>query len=368
MKRYFTLFSCVFLLCIGAHAVNFDFKKNIAAASPNVSITGRALVGQDGSVRFDWDGVYLQTEFTGGSIAVGISDTKRDFFNVFIDDVWKKRIVVENHSPMHITLAEGLSKNNHKLKLQKCTEGSQGCTTVYGFYLAAGGSMKPVTPKKRLIEIIGDSYSCGYGVDAENAQAHFQPETEDCNKAYGCILARYFDADYVLIAHSGMGIARNYGDTLQVSQNNMTDRYLKIFDMAGTDTYNFKNYRPDLVTINLGTNDYSQGNIPTSKQLSDKYIQMIQNIRNEYGLIPIICIVPHSANTKLSEALTEVRNRISSLDKVFMTLPMPNIIVDQTDLGADFHPNYQGQRKIAMTLIPQICAFMNWPLQNKVIQ
>lgn len=353
---------------MATYAANLDFRKKIAATDPNISITGRTLVGQDGSVRFDWGGVYLQTEFTRGSIAVEISDTKRDFFNVFIDDVWKKKITIENHSPIRITLAEGLSEGPHRLKLQKCTEGSQGCTTVYGFYLNSGGNMRSVPPKKRLIEIIGDSYSCGYGVDSENSQAHFKPETEDCNKAYGCIIAHYFDADYVLIAHSGMGISRNYGDTVQVSQNNMTDRYLRIFDEAGTDVYDFENYRPDLVTINLGTNDYSLGKVPTSKELTDHYIQMLQNIRNHYGLVPILCIVPHSANNMLTDALTEVKNSVSQLSKVFMTVPMPNIITNETDLGADYHPNYQGQRKIAMTLIPQICAFMNWPLQNKIIK
>ena len=31
-------------------------------------------------------------------------------------------------------------------------------------------------------------------------------------------------------------------------------------------------------------------------------------------------------------------------------------------MGSDWHPNYQGQAKIAMTLIPQISAIMGWYL------
>lgn len=368
MKRYFEI--CCFLLILGYSSTlaKTPFGKKVAATNAAVSITGRTLTGTDGSVSFDWGGVYLQTFFTGGTIAVEMSDTKRDFFNVFIDDVWKEKIEVTGTSPKIITLAKNLSLGSHKLKLQKSTEGSQGCTTIYGFFLAANGKLGAVVAKKRLIEMIGDSYSCGYGVEAQSAQDHFKAETEDCNKAYGPIIASYFDADYVLIAHSGRGVARNYGDSLQVSPNNMNDLYLRVFDDAGTQPYNFSTYHPNLVTINLGTNDYSPGNIPTAQQLADNYLKLIQSVRSHYPSVPVLCIIPHSANKNLTTALDEVKTRISKLDKVFMTNPMPDIVTNNYDLGADFHPNYQGQRKIAMTLIPQISAIMSWPLENKIIK
>ena len=367
MKRSFKI--CCFLLILGYASViaKTQYGKKVAATSATISITGRTLAGTDGSVSFDWGGVYLQTFFTGGTIAVEMSDTKRDFFNVFIDDVWKEKIEVTGTSPKLVILAENLDSGNHKLKLQKSTEGSEGCTTIYGFFPAAKGQLSAVAAKKRLIEMIGDSYSCGYGVEA-NAQAHFKPETEDCNKAYGPIIASYFDADYVLIAHSGRGVARNYHDKDQVSQTNMNDLYLRIFDNAGTQLYTFNAYHPDLVTINLGTNDYSSGNIPTVQQLADNYLKLIQSVRSHYPSVPVLCIIPHSANKNLTTALDEVKTRISKLDRVFMSNPMPNIVTSAYDLGADSHPNYQGQRKIAMTLIPQISAIMSWPLENKIIK
>ena len=51
-----------------------------------------------------------------------------------------------------------------------------------------------------------------------------------------------------------------------------------------------------------------------------------------------------------------------------MANSLANIIVDNADLGSDWHPNYIGQRKIAMTLIPQISAIMGWQLSEDVVK
>ena len=67
----------------------------------------------------------------------------------------------------------------------------------------------------------------------------FKPQTENCNKAYACIIARYFGADYTLIAHSGRGAARNYGDKNATSQNTMADRVANTFDEAAEPAWDF---------------------------------------------------------------------------------------------------------------------------------
>ena len=51
-----------------------------------------------------------------------------------------------------------------------------------------------------------------------------------------------------------------------------------------------------------------------------------------------------------------------------MANPLDNMVTVERDMGADWHPNYQGQKKIAMSLIPQISAIMGWPLTDKTIE
>ena len=51
-----------------------------------------------------------------------------------------------------------------------------------------------------------------------------------------------------------------------------------------------------------------------------------------------------------------------------MANPLSDMVTVERDMGADWHPNYQGQKKIAMTLIPQISAIMGWELTDKPIK
>ena len=358
------------LLAVGLQcwAGKTDLQKKVGASSSGISYTGRVWTASDGRVEFDWTGTYLQTDFSGGGIAVDISDTGNDWFNVFIDDVLTKKIQVNSKTPVRIVLAEKLSRNFHRLRLQKCTEGNQGRTTIHAFYTTDKGKTAPVARKKRLIEVIGDSYTCGYGTEAASKDEKFKTETENCNQAYGCIVARYFDADYVLVAHSGMGMSRNYGDKEMVSKQNMVERYLRVFDESAELAYDFKAYKPDLVTINLGTNDYSTGTGPQPATYADNYEKMIAQVRQHYGLVPILCIIPHSAQEPLLKSIEEVKRRVKDMEKVYVATAMPDIVSSEYDMGANWHPNYQGQRKIAMTLIPRISQIMEWPLEDKTVK
>lgn len=371
MKHKFILSICISLFSLTAVAGNRlpAVGKTIPAHSSAITYTGRTEALADGSVRYDWVGTYLQTDFTGGAISVRISDSKKSYHNVFIDGKWMKKICVSTPKDTTIVLAGGLTKTAHRLMLQKCTEGEYGCTTVHAFLLAKNGTMKAVAHHPRMIEIYGDSYTCGYGSEAKKATDPFRLDTENCDKAYGCILARYFDADYVLIAHSGRGVVHNYGDSLQLSRNTMTTRMTHIYDdFDATKEYGFNAYKPDLVIINLGTNDFSAGKLPTFDQFLNGYVKIIGQIRAKYGKdIPIFCILAHSGG-KIMDCLPQIKERLKEDKHLYVSNPMLNIVTEKYDMGASYHPNYTGHQKVAMTLIPAVSAIMGWAITEKPIR
>ena len=142
----------------------------IKATSPEVQYIGRVeRNATTGTVRYDWVGTYLRTGFTGTEIAVYLSDEGESYHNVFVDGKWVKKIKVKGNTPQRVVLANGLKAGKHQLVLQKCTEGEYGCTTVHTFHLSKGGSLHAVPAPKRLIEVIGDSYTCGYGTESNKA-------------------------------------------------------------------------------------------------------------------------------------------------------------------------------------------------------
>lgn len=353
------------MLTVNMMAANYT---TLPANNPGATWTGRHEARADGSVCYDWTGVYVQTTFTGGFFAVDASEAGASWHNIFIDGKWVKKIKITGKEPQRIVLAEKLGKGQHTLRLQKCTEGQNGCTTIHQFVLAKGGTMAPVARKARMIEVYGDSYTCGYGTESMKATDKFTIDTENCDMAYGCIIARYFDADYALTAHSGQGMVRNWGDVKQASDVNMSTRYTQVFDDHGTTPYAFDLYTPQLVIINIGTNDFSPVAIPTPEQYVDAYLKMINTIRQKYDGVKILCITPHSASRYLEAALQLLKERTAGISNVFMANTLAGMVTVERDMGADWHPNYQGQKKIAMSLIPQISAIMGWELTGKVVE
>ena len=364
MKRCITglIAFLTFAIVQAASQITFPANHN------GITYTGRIATHGDGTVSYDWTGVYLQTYFTGGYFAIDVSETDTSWHNLFIDGKWVKKLKITGAQPQRIVLAEKLAKGTHLLRLQKCTEGQNGCTTIHQFVLAKGGTLNPVERKERMIEIYGDSYTCGYGTESEKATDPFSVDTENCDKAYGCIIARYFDTDYALTAHSGQGMVRNWASPTQIADVNMSTRYTQTFDDHGTEAYNFDLYRPQLVIINLGTNDFSPGPIPSDEQYVGAYMEMIKTIQQKYPDVKVLCVTPHSANRYLQACLMLLKERVASMRNVFMANPLSDIVTVEHDMGADYHPNYQGQRKIAMSLIPQISAIMEWPLTSCIVE
>lgn len=341
-------------------------EKRTQLPNDHVTFTGRTATTDKG-VSYDWSGVYMQTAFSGTCVAVEMAESDTSYHNVFIDDRLTGKIKVYGKEPHRVTLATGLSKGSHKLRLQRATEGMYSLTTVSAVITERQSSLAPVAPKQRFIEVYGDSYTCGFGTESLKAEDPFLLETENCNDAYGCLIARYFDADYQLVCHSGQGIIRDYGEKGQQSEENMLTRHDQVFDTHNSKVkYQFER-RPDIVLVNLGTNDFSTIICPTPEQYVGNYLQLIKSLRKHYGAVPILCVTPHSAGRYLLAALQLLHERCVGEEQVFFAEPMPGV-VNYEDLGASWHPNREGQRKIAMTLIPKVSAITGWKLEDRVVR
>lgn len=337
-----------------------------AAGSPEIRYVGRIAYQSGADVSFDWSGTYLSTKFTGGECSIVVSDTKKSYYNVFVDDRLHGVVVVHGQDTT-ITLVSGLSRGEHLLRLQKRSEAEQGLTTIHSFVLGKRGELRRVeSVSDRHIEFIGNSLTCGYGTEGKIPTEPFKAETENCDKAFACIIARYFDADYSLIAHSGRGAARNYGDSASVSKRTMADRMMYLMDEYEDRKWDFKGYVPDLVVINLGSNDFSTKPHPTKEQFAASYARIIAQLREGYGDVSVLCIAP-----RINEpAFTYIRDFCNACEdkNVHFAAILPGIYNADSDLGSSGHPNYIGQRKMAMALIPYVSTITGWQINSKTVE
>ena len=219
-----------------------------------VHVGGRAAATADGGLAFGWPAVYFEGRFSGSEVRVRF-DAPTEHMRLLIDGI--ERAVFTGAPDVDLTLSD-LGSGEHQVRLEKMTESQTGAGIFLGFSVPAGGAALPAAARARQIEFIGDSYSAGYGnTSADRActpqQIH---DLTDTQRAFGPLTARALDADYRVNAYSGFGIVRNYdGGVRDLSLPLIYDR-VGPDDPAGvsvTDT----EWSPEIVVINLGTNDFS---------------------------------------------------------------------------------------------------------------
>lgn len=337
----------------------------IAANDARIEYTGRTNVSENG-VSYDWSGVYVRVKFKGTQLSIRCSDTKNSYLNIWVDKemspIADKSIKIAAKDTL-ITLSEGLKKGEHEVIFQKRTEGEQGKITIHSF-LSDGEILQANGRKSRHIEFIGDSYTCGYGTESKSKNDPFLAETENCNLTYAAIASRYFNADFNLVAHSGQGICRNYDDFRP--GYNMPDRYSHVFDESTDYIWNAAEapYRPDIVVIYLCTNDFSTGRQPHQNIFVARYIELLNKVKTNYGEdIPILCMASNA--NPLTYDYIRSACLLSELKNVSYMGMSKNIHNQDSDLGASYHPNYQGHIKVASSMIPYISTITGWEMTDQ---
>lgn len=366
--NYYLLFMLSVLQSVYAGELSSKYvMKVIDANHPAIRYVGRTLVADNGDVSFDWVGTYFELNLESKNVSIKASDTGVSYYNIFIDDELHKVVRICSKDTL-INIATNLTRGTHRLRMQKRSEGEFGKTTIHKVVLPTSGKLLEA-PEKRMrhIEFIGNSLTCGYGTEGKDRDAPFLVETENCNLTFAAMIARYYDTDYTMVAHSGRGAVRNYGDSVRVSKNTMLHKMTNTFDEDASYNWDFEKYTPDLVVINLGSNDFSSEPYPHKSEFIEGYGRIIAHLRQNYGQIPILCIYPSVMQASVFDYYVDLLKSLSD-PKVHLYKLKEDLYNNTTDLGAGWHPGYLGHKKMAMSLIPYISTITDWELTNKTVE
>ncbi len=334
-------------------------EKTTPVAESPARVVGRTLTLNDGSIQFDWSGVYLEIRFEGSYLALELSDTKRNYFNLWVDGQEQPKFTSEGDHTLVELFNDPTNRGKHLVRIQKATEAEQGRCTLHT--LTTDGRLLPTEGLKlpRHIEFYGDSLTCGYGTESLQGSDPFLPETENCRYTYAALTATHFGADYSLISHSGRGLVRNYGDSLQLSDPTLTmsARAFRLFDEDPASAWDFAQspYRPDALVITLGTNDFSTLPNPTEEQFAEGYRALIEQLRSAWGEeLPVLCVTHSPIAAKI------VREMVKTIPHTAMADISWGVYNRTTDLGASEHPNRYGHEKMARIVIEEFQKLTGW--------
>ena len=287
--------------------INTEMNQTYTAKPENVKQLGRTYYSDKDILWCAFSGTGAEFKFSGTKCTINIVgdsvSTTSEVDNharvaIYVND---KRVVDEmlTKQENQFVVVDETEATNATIKIVKLSE-TANSTFGIGSIEVEGGKIEPTEKKELLIEFIGDSITCGYGVDDEDRDHHFSTTTEDVTRAYAYKTAQTLNADYSMVAISGYGIISGYSsDDKPVSNQTIPQYYDTLgFTYGGFGSekpqdikWDFSSRQPDVILINLGTNDssYTKGKEDRIASFTEEYGKFIKTIREKNPDATIIC-------------------------------------------------------------------------------
>jgi len=332
-----------------------------AANDSQIRIAGRADFGIRTRPTFAWSGTAIEFAFVGTAARIHIQ-APGSVFNVFLDgDTLPSKILdLSESSDSVYLLADHLPAGSHWIRVYKRTEAIFGDAVFSGIDVIGDSSLAALpAPNVRKIEFIGNSITCGYGDLDSLPENPFDILTEDHSITYAALSARHLKAQERTVCMSGRGIYRNSDNTLTM----LLPELYPLIQLSSITPWDFSLWTPDIVVINLGTNDFA-GGIPDSASFVDPAIALVKTIHGNY---PSAKIILADGPMLLGNSLTVCRLYLDAVQSEFEGTREPAVerlsFAPQTGslgYGADWHPSRKQHALMAVNLEVKIKAMMNW--------
>lgn len=339
----------------------------IPVTHPEIEYAGRIDFADPSSPRYSYSGSSVRARFEGTSISVVLENEGADnVFNVIVNSVPTHRLAPVNGRTTY-TLATGLADAVHDIELYKLTESTYGKTLFHGLLLDAGKTLVPLAdPRTRVIEFVGDSITCGSGIEG-GPDSGQTAANQNHYLTYAAITSRHFNARHTVAARSGVGLFINYSGTPNTdveSPRNMKNHYARTHFNHPTPLYTHP-ARPDLICVNLGTNDFNMGVV--AELFEQAYHDFIDALQARHSGADIVCLVGPMLSGANLNRIRPVVQRVAATAHAknrgrvfFFELSQQGAL----GFGGDNHPNIAQHAKNAEELTDFISAIKGWERIN----
>lgn len=223
--------------------------------------------------------------WTGSGIEVNIRATEF-WMEVEVDyDLYEQWIVIEINGSFisrqmltkgryFICIFRGMDKNKIKnvriYKEVQAMNSDNNCIFLI-HSLKTDGFFEEVIDKKLKIEFIGDSITSGEGTMGAKGEEEWIPMWFSSYNNYANMTAKSLNADYRILSQSGWGVLSSWDNDPRCALPNYYEQICGVLngeknEKLGCHKLNdFEKWKPDIIIINLGTNDDGAFNSPEFK-------------------------------------------------------------------------------------------------------
>jgi|GEM_PF-5621766 len=295
---------------------------------PNIRYIGRWDFSNPSEYTSFWGGAYLKVSFTGTTVAVKIANPGNSYFASIDGGPWISYL----NAPSTINLTpQPLASGVHTVSIAEGKDYDY-LFAFQGFILDAGAITMPPISSQSLIEFIGDSITAGY-TDA-------QADVSD----YGWVTAQALGAEHTQIAYPGINLVSGYATAgMDVDYFNLENP-----SYTSSPSWMFSVYTPQVVVINLGTND-ADNRVPDDV-FESSYTNLLQSLRARFPNAELFALETFAA-LKAAPTSAAVSTRVAAGDAHVHYIDTTGWIT-KSDTNDGTHPSVSGHIKIAKLLEP----------------
>ena len=353
----------------------------IAWDRSNFKFLGRTFPSKDhlylylsgSGIEFSYEGKGLTLTFLGGN-AAETPDNKQNYARIAIyvdgERVFDLQLSAKE---TQLRIAKSPVTKKSVIRVIKLSECAMSLAGIAAVEISEGERINATPANKRKIEFIGDSITCGYGIDDEDPLHPFQTATEDVTKTYAYKTAQALTADHSMFSISGYGIISGYtaDPSVKMIHQRIPDHYESMgftYDaIAGQPApsevpWDFSKYQPDAIVINLGTNDdsYCQEFPDRQQEFTASYTAFLKMVRRHNPQAMIFCVLGLMGDRlfpRICEAVTAFSKETGDQRIVTVRLPEQDASIGYV---SDYHPLETAHEKAASVLIQSIRQTMGW--------
>ena len=218
--------------------------------------------------------------YAEGDVKLKVTPTKDTYFTVWVDGERAEERFYAPAKATALNIASFKTAGEHTIRVLKQTE-AQWSLCVLNSLSFVGEFKEAPAYSDKYIEIIGDSITTGHGnLGLRGDDGAGTALLQDGTTAFPFMTADKLGADASIVGCSGVGLDKGFTAFSEDVFYPQTSYY-----RSRNREYDFERV-PDLVIINLGTNDQTKGS--TKEAVQQNARELIEFIRSKYGKVNII--------------------------------------------------------------------------------